>query len=187
MNKLKYLFFMMIGALTLVACGDDDDDVVIDEVWKAKNEAVIEEIRKDASYTPIMDASRQDSIFYRVLKQGTGTVYPAITSKVEVRYKGWLVDGTVFDSTAGYDTPEEDDDLTYTFPLLNSSSPTSFYVVEGWGIALQNMKVGDKWEVYIPWTLGYGTATQTGGKVTIPGCSTLIFEIELVRIVSQSM
>lgn len=187
MKNFWCLTFFMICSLALFSCDDDDDKVVIDEAWKARNEAVIEQIRNDASFTPIMSADRQDSIFYKVLHEGTGTVYPAITSTVEVRYKGWLITDEVFDSTAGYDTPETDDDLTYTFTLLNSSSPTSFNVIEGWGIALQHMKVGDKWLVYLPWTLAYGTTGNSGGSVTIPGCSTLVFEIELINIVSQSM
>ena len=51
-------------------------------------------------------------------------------------------------------------------------------LIEGWIIAMQQMCVGDKWEVYIPAEMGYGKFSQPG----IPGGSTLIFEIELLGI-----
>ena len=51
-------------------------------------------------------------------------------------------------------------------------------LIEGWIIALQQMRPGDKWEVYIPAEMGYGKFSQPG----IPGGSTLIFEIELVAV-----
>ena len=54
----------------------------------------------------------------------------------------------------------------------------SILYIEGWIIAMQQMCVGDKWEVYIPAEMGYGKFSQPG----IPGGSTLIFEIELLGI-----
>ncbi|MFA7065782.1 MAG: FKBP-type peptidyl-prolyl cis-trans isomerase, partial [Dysgonamonadaceae bacterium] len=51
-------------------------------------------------------------------------------------------------------------------------------VVDGFSTALQHMKEGDKWEVWIPWQLGYGER----GQSPIPGYTTLVFEIELVEV-----
>jgi peptidylprolyl isomerase len=51
-------------------------------------------------------------------------------------------------------------------------------VIDGWQIALQQMHVGDKWVIYIPHEMGYGTKACAG----IPACSTLIFEVELLSI-----
>ena len=51
-------------------------------------------------------------------------------------------------------------------------------LIEGWIIAIQQMLVGDKWEIYLPANMGYGKFSQPG----IPGGSTLIFEIELLAI-----
>ena len=51
-------------------------------------------------------------------------------------------------------------------------------LIEGWIIAIQQMHIGDKWELYIPAEMGYGKFSQPG----IPGGSTLIFEIELLGI-----
>ena len=65
--------------------------------------------------------------------------------------------------------------------VSRSSAPVAFRLsdlIEGWIIAMQQMCVGDKWEVYIPSEMGYGKFSQPG----IPGGSTLIFEIELFGI-----
>ena len=77
-------------------------------------------------------------------------------------YTGRTIDGKVFDSSLG------------GAPLAIRLSD----LIEGWIIAMQEMKIGDKWEVYIPAELGYGKFSQPG----IPGGSTLIFEIELLGI-----
>ena len=75
---------------------------------------------------------------------------------------GRTIDGKQFDSSRG-GTP-------LAFRLSD--------LIEGWIIAMQQMCIGDKWEVYIPAEMGYGKFSQPG----IPGGSTLIFEIELIGI-----
>jgi len=100
---------------------------------------------------------------YKVLKSGTGKT-PAATSKVKVHYTGKLVDGTVFDSSVERNQPAE-------FPVNG--------VIKGWTEALQLMKAGDKWMLYIPSNLAYGE--QGGGGVIPPG-ATLIFEVELLEV-----
>lgn len=106
--------------------------------------------------------SLQGGVLYRVINQGNGNS-PSSTSVVSVYYKGSLINGRVFDDNMSSPCPE---------PFrLNE-------VIKGWQIALTNMKVGDKWEVIIPATQGYGSKTVDD----IPRNSTLIFEIELVNI-----
>lgn len=102
-------------------------------------------------------------ILYKVLQQGTGTRTPGLRSIVSVHYKGMLADGREFDNSWKRNCPE----------ALRLSD-----VIDGWQIALQMMHVGDRWLVYIPYGLGYGT--RTSGP--IPGFSTLVFEIELCGI-----
>ena len=85
--------------------------------------------------------------------------------KAIVNYKGTLVDGTVFDSTDKYGA-------SFGFTLGSGE------VIEGWDQGVAGMKVGGKRKLTIPPELGYG-ATPMG---TIPANSTLIFEIELVKI-----
>lgn len=98
------------------------------------------------------------------LKEGDGDS-PGASSVVRVHYTGTLPDGSVFDSSVKRGEPVE-------FPL-NA-------VVAGWTEGIQLMKVGGKAKLTIPAALGYGDA----GKATIPPKATLIFEVELLDIVS---
>jgi FKBP-type peptidyl-prolyl cis-trans isomerase len=102
-----------------------------------------------------------DGVMYRVLKAGSGKS-PKASDKVSVRYKGTLMDGSVFDETK--------EDETAEFPVDG--------LIKGWQEILQLMKEGDKWEAVIPSDLAYGDK-QTG---PIPPNSPLVFEIELVKV-----
>lgn len=101
-------------------------------------------------------------VFYKVLKKGKGDKFPNRGSIVTVHYIGKTINGKTFDSSKGGVAP--------AFRLRE--------LIPGWIIALQQMTVGDKWEVYVPAEQAYGKINQPG----IPGGSTLIFEIELLGI-----
>jgi FKBP-type peptidyl-prolyl cis-trans isomerase FklB len=100
---------------------------------------------------------------YKILTAGTGPK-PATTDTVECNYKGTLIDGTEFDSSAKHGGPLK--------------SPVTG-VIKGWTEALQLMPVGSKWQLFIPADLAYGP--QAGGGVIGPN-ATLIFDIELLSI-----
>lgn len=100
---------------------------------------------------------------YKIIRAGTGAS-PGPTDTVETHYRGTFLDGSEFDSSYDRDEPA-------TFPVNR--------VISGWTEALQLMKVGAKWELYIPYNLAYGTSGRQG----IPPYSTLVFEIELLSIV----
>ena len=99
---------------------------------------------------------------YRVIKQGAGKT-PTAADMVTVTYKGWLIDGTVFDQT--------DPGQTATFPAGQ--------LIPGWVEALQLMKEGDEWEIVLPSNLGYGEAGAGGG---IPPNQTLVFNMALLKV-----
>jgi len=101
---------------------------------------------------------------YKIITTGNGPS-PKVTDKVKVHYAGRLLDGKEFDSSIKRGEPAE-------FPLNG--------VIKGWTEVLQLMKVGDKWEVYVPSDLGYG---DQGSQGVIPPGATLIFTIELLGIV----
>jgi len=105
----------------------------------------------------------ESGLQYKVISAGKGTKTPAATDKVTVHYTGKLIDGTVFDSSSGKEP--------VTFEVNG--------VIAGWTEALQLMHEGDKWEIYIPFPLGYG---ERGAGDQIPPYSTLIFEVELIKI-----
>jgi len=100
---------------------------------------------------------------YRVITEGDGAS-PKATDRVTVHYSGKLIDGTEFDSSYKRNSPA-------TFPLNG--------VIPGWTEGLQLMKVGGKSELVIPSELGYGARGAPGA---IPPHSTLIFEVELIKI-----
>ena len=100
---------------------------------------------------------------YKVVKTGEGAS-PKQTSKVTTHYEGRLLDGTVFDSSYKRGAPA-------TFGVTQ--------VIPGWTEALQLMKEGDQWELYIPSNLAYG---ERGAGGDIGPNSTLIFKIELIKV-----
>ena len=100
---------------------------------------------------------------YLVVKSGSGAS-PKATDKVKVHYIGKLLNGTEFDNSYKRNQPAE--------IQLNS-------VIKGWTEALQLMKVGDTWKLFISPELGYGDA---GAGEVIPPGSLLIFDVELVGI-----
>lgn len=102
-------------------------------------------------------------VLYRIIERGSGIVSPALDSVVSVHYRGALINGREFDNSWKRGCPE-------AFRLNQ--------VIEGWQKALQQMQVGDRWIVYIPYTLGYGN--RSSGP--IPAFSTLVFEVELLSI-----
>ena len=101
---------------------------------------------------------------YKVLRQGTGAV-AGPNDKVEVKYEGRLINGTVFDSS-----------YTRT-PQTNTFSPSQ--VIKGWTEALTIMPEGSMWELYIPYNLAYG---ERGAGADIPPYSTLIFKVEVEKV-----
>lgn len=100
---------------------------------------------------------------YEVIKEGTGKKAKA-TDQVKCHYEGTLIDGTLFDSS------------------IKRGQPAVFgvgQVIPGWVEALQLMPEGSKWKLYIPSELAYGA--QGAGEM-IPPHSTLIFEVELIKV-----
>ena len=95
-------------------------------------------------------------IYYKVLSEGRSSSARLLPEG------GRTIDGKQFDSSRG------------GVPLACRLCD----LIEGWIIAIQQMHIGDKWELYIPAEMGYGKFSQPG----IPGGSTLIFEIELLGI-----
>ncbi len=102
-------------------------------------------------------------VLYKIIAKGKpGAPMPGRNSVVVVHYTGSTINGKKFDSSRG-GTP----------PAMRLRE-----LIQGWIIALQQMRVGDRWEVYIPAEMGYGRFSQPG----IPGGSTLIFDIELISV-----
>ena len=100
---------------------------------------------------------------YKVLTDGTGEI-PKHEDTVSVNYRGTLVDGTEFDSSAKTGKPA-------TFRVNG--------VIKGWTEALTQMKTGAKWQLFVPYDLAYG---EMGRPPSIPPAATLLFDVELLSI-----
>jgi FKBP-type peptidyl-prolyl cis-trans isomerase FklB len=128
------------------------------DVNKAAGKAFLESNKKKPGVVEL-----PDGLQYMVEKEGTGPK-PTANDTVKVHYHGTLIDGTVFDSSVDRGEPAE-------FPVSA--------VIKGWTEALQMMKVGSKYKLFIPSDLAYGDRAA-GPK--IGANSTLIFDVELLEI-----
>ena len=126
---------------------------------KKDGEAFLAENKKKEGVTTL-----PSGLQYKVITPGTGKS-PKATDTVSVQYKGTLIDGTEFDSS--YKRGQ-----AATFPVNG--------VIKGWTEALQLMKEGAKWQLFLPSDLAYGETGTAGGP--IGPHSVLIFEVELLSI-----
>lgn len=118
-------------------------------------------MKQNAANEGIQDLGK--GIQYKVLKEGTGAS-PSATDTVSVHYEGKLTNGEVFDSSIARGEPTQ-------FPVNR--------VIQGWQLALQKMKVGSKWMLFIPPAMAYG---ENGAPPKIGPNEVLIFEVELLDI-----
>lgn len=125
---------------------------------KEEGEAFLAENKKDKDVVTL-----PSGLQYKVITEGDGAM-PKATDKVTVNYRGTLIDGTEFDSSYTRGQPA-------SFPVNG--------VIPGWTEALQLMKAGSKWKLFIPSNLAYGER-GAGGKIG-PNAA-LIFEVELISV-----
>lgn len=132
-----------------------------DETAQASEAFLAENAKKDGiQVTP-------SGLQYEVITSVDDGESPAATDKVRVHYHGTLITGEVFDSSVERGQPAE-------FPVNG--------VIRGWVEALQMMKVGEKWKLYIPADLAYGARSPSP---KIPANSALVFEVELLDILEK--
>jgi FKBP-type peptidyl-prolyl cis-trans isomerase FklB len=138
----------------------------------AQQEAEMAAIRAESEAFLTANATREgvmatdSGLQYLVLESGpTGGVSPTTSDSVLAHYHGTFIDGSVFDSSVDRGEPAE-------FGVGQ--------VIAGWTEALQMMKVGDKWRLFIPSDLAYGET----GSGPIPPFSTLIFDVELLNVIT---
>lgn len=178
MKKQLSLILSLCAIILFSAC---DETETFDDRWKLDNEAQFLKIASDSEFYRLNSQSGKGFIMYKPIEEGNGAT-PLFTDNVKVLYTGWYKNNwsepdtytdsrgnlihnkVIFDSTNRSDIPA-------TFPVNG--------VVDGFRTALQNMKEGDKWQVWIPWNLGYGEVDNRG----IRAYSTLVFELELVEVV----
>ena len=154
---MRFGWASLTAALLLAACGGEAGEAPGDDARIAEAAAFMAE-NADADGVVTLESGLQ----YKVLTAAPeGAPSPDGTDLVRVHYEGSLTDGTVFDSS---------------FERGSPYVTTPEQVVPGWTEALQRMKVGDEWLLYVPPELGYG-AQQSG---RIPPHSVLVFRLQLL-------
>ena len=141
----------------------------IEEKQRSEAAAMGEAMKKEGEEFLAANAKKEgvkvlpSGLQYKVITEGKGRK-PGRTDKVKCHYLGTFPDGTKFDSS--YDRGE---------PAVFGVNQ----VIAGWTEALQLMGEGSKWELYIPYNLGYG---EHGAPGAIPPYSTLVFTVELIEV-----
>ncbi len=169
---LRGLKDMQSGGTTLLTQQEMHDtlaeyqNTLIAKQRKMREEAAIKNKAEGAAFlaqnkTKPGVVTLPDGLQYKIITDGNGTT-PASNDVVTVNYRGTLIDGTEFDSSISRGKPAQ-------FPVGN--------VIPGWTEALMHMKVGSKWEIFVPSELAYG---PSGRPPRIMPDSTLIFEVELL-------
>ena len=154
-----------------------DAQQIVQEYFAKKEEklnaerAVQGKAHKEAGEKYLAENAKKDGVItlpsglqYQVLKEGNGKK-PSAKDTVKCHYEGFLIDGTVFDSSVQRGEPA-------TFPLQQ--------VIAGWTEGLQLMQEGAKYRFLIPYRLAYG---EGGAGQMIPPFATLIFDVELIEVI----
>jgi FKBP-type peptidyl-prolyl cis-trans isomerase FklB len=155
-RRFKFLATAAALALSLCACAGQNGDAA-DQA--AKSAAYMTQVAAKPGILKL-----PSGVQYEIVKSGAATgPHPRPIDEVKVHYEGKLIDGKVFDSSFERGVPA-------TFPLNQ--------LIPAWIEALQQMRPGDEWRLYVPPEQGYGAQ----GAGDIPPNSVLIFRIELLDV-----
>ena len=168
MDKVSYALGLGIGQ-QLAQMGASE--LNIDDFAQAIKDVISGSELKEAGEKYLAENAKKEGVItlpsglqYKVLKEGNGKK-PSAKDTVMCHYEGFLIDGTVFDSSVQRGEPA-------TFPLQQ--------VIAGWTEGLQLMQEGAKYRFFIPYRLGYG---EGGAGASIPPFAALIFDVELIQVV----
>ena len=187
MKSIKILFTLTLSVLFGLTSCEETTDVGEFDNWQSRNTQFIDSIAGVArantygdwkviladGLDPMKQWGNDCYVYCQVIEEGSGTEHPLFTDSVVVNYSGRLMpsatypDGFLFDSSYSGDF-----NPSFNVPVGMPLSGT----VPGFYTAVQDMVAGDRWKVYIPYQLGYGEKVSA----SIPACSTLIFDINLV-------
>ena len=194
MKRVLFLFSLVCLTTLFVACSEENDTVEEFPNWQENNDKYFNALYQRATektlgnpWTAIREwslptdynAQSTDHIVVRVIEKGEGTVSPLYTDSVTVIYSGRLLPSTSYPTGFVFDQSFVDDFNPKTAAARGFR--VSSNIVDGFATALQQMHCGDRWEVYIPANLGYGTAGNSSAGV--PGHSVLIFDLMLKDII----
>jgi len=173
------ILFTLHCSLFAVSCSEDEGEPAEFDNWQYRNDAAVVEWAANGSYRKIRtytqdeatDGANSDFIYVEVLETGAGKASPLQTDTARVAYRGRLIPSKTYAEGYVFDESYLGD---FNWKTIGTVSGASW--IEGFQTALLNMHVGDRWRVYIPYSLAYGSASTT----TRPAYSNLIFDIALV-------
>ncbi|MEI9996690.1 MAG: FKBP-type peptidyl-prolyl cis-trans isomerase [Rhizomicrobium sp.] len=161
MHILKSVASLAVAGLLLSACGKSTEERHYDLSAESNQKFLADNgARKDVVTLP-------DGLQYRVITSGHGKQVASPADVVTVTYKGWTIDGHVFDRTKPGDTA--------SFPAGR--------LIPGWVEALKLMHAGDEWQIVVPSDLGYGAE---GAGADIGPNQTLVFNMQLISVAPAS-
>lgn len=201
MNKsiLWLIVLLFVASFSIVSCSESDGTEDAYANWEERNQRYIDSIAtvaeanlgEDVGQWKIIRSYKLGSlglnetgkvneyVYCKIIWKGDGDVRPLFTDTVGVDFRGKLIDGTVFSQNyTGELEPNLEFIMPSNYPYVEASGRVR-YLGTGAKTATMQMHVGDRWEVYIPYDLGYGEE----GNDDIPGYSTLIFDWYLADII----
>ncbi|MDN3595530.1 FKBP-type peptidyl-prolyl cis-trans isomerase [Zunongwangia endophytica] len=147
--------YLAILVLFFISCGSDDENCQTKDYRESNDQEI-----QDYLEANNLDAEKSNSgLYYIVEEEGTGA-QPSRSSRVRVNYKGYFLNGNVFD---------QNNDITFGLQQ----------VIPGWTEGFTNFKEGGSGQLLIPSQLAYGPCNYN----TIPGGSVLVFDIELLEVI----
>lgn len=197
-SLMTLMLALMTGLFGLSSCSEDNGEEDEYADWQARNTAFFnakyQQARTaiaagDTSWKLLHNWSFNDSVrtepesyvVAKVIERGTGTVCPLYTDSVYVNYRGYLISSNTITSSDDSELGTVfDQSFTGDYNAL-TALPVMFQpatLVDGFTTALLQMHVGDRWKIYIPYSLGYGTTAHS----SIPAYSTLVFDVSVVGI-----
>lgn len=196
LHILPSLLFVVAVLVAATACSKSEDDSA--ERWRTANDAAFAAVKRDAAYTELKSPGHEGSIYYKELKKGAGTKPILYTSTVSLYARGRFVadypDNKYIRQGAVFQSWLEADGVPFTTLVSNvgliPSGFSAHTLTKGVRVALQYMHEGDKWEVWVPYTLGLGedegsvfrSVMPSATATRIPAYATLVFEIEVVGV-----
>jgi len=196
MKTRNFSIFALLAVMLvmLTACSEKDEVGEYDN-WKSRNQHFIDSIAQvataniDGSWEVIKAFSIGDDnklyagnvnnyIYVKKLQKGNGIVSPMYMDSVRVHYSGRLIPTAQHPLGHNFGKSYNSDQLNEATDVPTILCPNDNVV--GFATALMHMHEGDRWMVYVPYTIGYGLSEYTSDK--IPAYSTLIFDLKLARI-----
>ena len=188
--KFRNLIWCLLAVLALASCKEEDDTVEEYANWQATNDSYFSSLVSETQQKITQGSTTwgllpcytlpdkgytlgySDYVVVEKLVQGSGTTSPLQTDSVKVHYSGHLLPSLSYPKGYPFDQSYPG---TYDPETATPSKLAINGVVTGFGTALMRMHRGDRWRVYIPYQLAYGSSARS----SIPAYSTLIFDLQL--------